>query len=110
MSQFFCNIDINFSKDIPNTDNLLLQDQYPINSKKACSNFRTIRAGHIEKALGKLKTSAGFGADGIASQFVKIGFAVIANHFAIFLMFLKRQVDSLILGKLPSCSPSLKVV
>ena len=72
LNQFFCNIGINLSKDIPNTENTLLQDQFPINIDKASFNFRTIRAGHIEQALGKRKTSAGFGADGIASQFVKI--------------------------------------
>ena len=79
MNQFFYNIGINLSKSIPSTVNPLLEDKYPITNEKACFNFRTIHAGHMEKALGKCKTSTGFGADGIASQFVKIAFPVIVE-------------------------------
>ena len=79
LNHFFCNIGINLSKNIPITENPLLQNKYPINNQKACFNFRAIHTGHIDNALGKLKTSAGFGADGIASQFVKIAFPIIAE-------------------------------
>ena len=79
MNQFFCNIGINVSKDIPSTENHLLQDKYHINKERACFNFRTFYTAHIEKVLGMFTTSAGFGADGIASQFAKIAFPVIAE-------------------------------
>ena len=79
LNHFYCNIGINLSKNIPITENPLLQNKYPINNQKACFNFRAIHTGHIENALGKLKTSAGFGADGIARQFVKIAFPIIAE-------------------------------
>ena len=79
LNHFFCNIGINLSKNIPITAKPLLQNKYPINNQKACFNFRVIHTGHIENALGKLKTSAGFGAYGIASQFVEIAFPIIAE-------------------------------
>ena len=69
---------------------------------RTCFNFRTIRDEHIEKAVGKFRISAGFSADGIANQFVKIGFPVIAESLCDILIFLWRQEDSLMLGKLPA--------
>ena len=79
MNQFSCSVCINLSKAIPTAENLLLQDKYTVNNERACFNFRIIYAGHIGKALGMFKTSAGFGSGGIASQFVKIAFPVIAE-------------------------------
>lgn len=50
-----------------------------MNYDNACFEFKQICVGELEKALGNFKTSAGFGADGLASQFVKIGLTEIAE-------------------------------
>ena len=76
----FCNIDRKVSNGMLDTEKPLLQVKYPINNDSGCFSFRAIHAGHIGKALGKLKTSAEFGADEFgASRIVRIGFPVIAE-------------------------------
>ena len=53
--------------------------KYIIDNDNSLFNFGAIHAGHLENAPFKLKTSYGFCARGIPSQFVKIGSPIIAE-------------------------------
>ena len=61
--------------------------------------FHPVDVTTIDRALGKLKKSLGFGSDGIASNFLIIAFPVIVTPSVIFLTFPYSQLSSQIVGK-----------
>ena len=79
MNDFFCNVGKKLSDDIPQQLNPLLSNEYNINEKGTSFQFKTVFSVSVEKALKKMKTSFGFGSDGIASHFIKTAFPVIPH-------------------------------
>ena len=79
MNDFFCSIGRKLSDDIPQQPNPLLSNEYNINEEGTSFQFKTVYSVSVEKALKKVKTSFGFGSDGIASHFIKIAFPVISH-------------------------------
>ena len=71
MNDFFRNIGINWSKDIPDTENDLLNGDYDINPTKATFLFTPIESEQVITAMRKFKTSQGHGLDEISSFFLK---------------------------------------
>ena len=76
MNDFFCSIGKMLSDDIPQQPNPLLTNEYNINENDTSFQFKTVFSVSVEKALKKMKTSFGFGSDGIASHFIKIAFPI----------------------------------
>ena len=50
-----------------------------INEEGTSFQFKTVYSVSVEKALKKMKTSFGFGSDGIASHFIKIAVPIISH-------------------------------
>ena len=70
------------SVKIPQQPNPLLSGEYKINESTEQSTefkFHPVDETTINRALGKMKKSLGFGSDGISSNFLKISFPVICN-------------------------------
>ena len=79
MNDFFCSIGKKLSDNIPQQPSPLLSNEYGINEEGASFQFKTVYSVSVEKALKKMKTSFGFGSDGIASHLIKIAFPIISN-------------------------------
>ena len=79
MNDFFCSVGKKLSDDIPQQPNPLLSNEYNINEEGTSFQFKTIYSVSVEKVLKKMKTSFGFGSDGIASHFIKIAFPIISH-------------------------------
>lgn len=82
MNEFFCSVGSNLSVKIPQQPNPLLCGEYKINESTEQPTefkFHPVDITTINRALGKMKKSLGFGSDGIASNFLKIAFPVICN-------------------------------
>ncbi len=82
MNEFFCSVGSNLSVKIPQQPNPLLCGEYKINESTEQPTefkFHHVDITTINRALGKMKKSLGFGSDGIASNFLKIAFPVICN-------------------------------
>ncbi len=79
MNNFFCNIGNDLSSKIPHKENPLLENEYQINEEKSEFHFQPISIRQVEQVLGKFKSSMGFGTDGIANFFLKVGLPVIAE-------------------------------
>eukprot|EP00794_Sanderia_malayensis_P005200 gene5201-5855_t len=79
MNQFFCEIGRKLSDKITDSSNPLLTNEYEVNPGNFKFNLEHISILEIERVLGKFDTSNGFGPDGLASFFIKIGFPVIAE-------------------------------
>ena len=71
MSTYFCNDGQDLSKKIP-----LHEGKYSINPEGTQFHFQPVNLNQVVNALGKFKTSTGFGTDCIASQFFKIGLKI----------------------------------
>ena len=72
----------NLSVKIPQQPNPLLSGEYKINESTEQSTefkFHPVDETTINRAMGKIKKSLGFGSDGISSNFLKISFPVICN-------------------------------
>ena len=81
-NDFFSNVGDKLSKDIPNTENDLLNGDYDVNPSKATFLFTPIEPEQVMKAMGKFKTSQGHGLDQISSFFLKAGIPVRAEPLA----------------------------
>ena len=57
MNDVFSNIGVKLSKDIPDTENNLLNGDYDINPTKATVFFTPIESGQAITAMRKFKTS-----------------------------------------------------
>ena len=82
MNEFFCSVGSNFSVKIPLQPNQLLSGEYKIKESIELPTkfkFHPVDITTINRALGKMKKSLGFGSDGIASNLLKIAFPVICN-------------------------------
>ncbi len=79
MNQFFCEIGKKLSDKITDSSNPLLTNEYEVNPGNFKFNFEHINVHEIERVLGNFDTSNGFGPDGLANVFLKIGFPVIAE-------------------------------
>ena len=80
MNEFFCSVGRNLSVKIPQQPNPLLSGEYKISESTEQPTefkFHPVDVTTINRALGKMKKSLGFGSDGIASNFLKIAFPVI---------------------------------
>ena len=75
MNEFFCSVGRNLSVKIPQQLNPFLSGEYKINESSEQPTefqFHPVDVTTINRALGKMKKSLGFGFDGIASNFLKI--------------------------------------
>ena len=79
MNDFFCSIGRKLSDDIPQQPNPLLSNENNINEEGTSFQFRTVDSVSVERTLNKMKTSFGFGSDGIASHFIKSAFPLISH-------------------------------
>ena len=73
---------INLSVKIPLQPNPLLSGEYKINESTEQATefkFHPVYETTINRALGKVEKSLGFGSDGIASKFLNIAFPVVCN-------------------------------
>ena len=52
-----------------------------MNPGKKCFRYKTINVRHIRDAIGKIKTSKGFGTDNLSSYFLKLAIPYIENSF-----------------------------
>ena len=77
VNDFFCSIGRKLSDEILQQPNPLLSNEYNITEEDTSFQFKTVYSVYEEKALKKMKTSFGFGSDGIASHFIKIAFPII---------------------------------
>ena len=66
MNDFFSNICVKLSKDIPDTEN---DGDYDINPTKATMFFKPIESEQVITAMRKFKTSQGHGLDEILVSF-----------------------------------------
>ena len=82
MNDFFSNIGVKLSKDIPDTENNLLNGDYDINPTKATMFFTPIESGQVITEMRKFKTSQGHGLDEISSYFLKAGMHILAEPLA----------------------------
>ena len=79
MNDFFSNIGVKLSEDVPDTVNDLLNGDYDINPTKATIFFTPIESGQVITAMRKFKTSQGHGLDAISSYFLKAGMPMLAE-------------------------------
>ena len=79
MNQFFCNVDDELSKDIPDTENSLLLDEHTINPSNASFILAPVVSEQVALAMYKIKTSHGFGLDEISRFFLKIAMPALAE-------------------------------
>ena len=63
--------------------NPLLSVEYNVNPEEKCFSFQTIDVRKIRDAIGKIKTSKGFGTD-FSSYFLKLAMPYIENSLAHF--------------------------
>ena len=79
MNQCFCNVGDELSKDIPDTENSLLQGEHTINPSNATFIFEPVVSEQVALAMNKIKTSHGFALDEISSFFRKIAMPALAE-------------------------------
>ena len=72
MNDYFCTIGNELADEIDRSPNPLLVGDYRINEGNKTMKFTKINEQHIRDAIGKIKTSKGFGNDNISSYFLKI--------------------------------------
>ena len=82
MNQFFCTVGEKLSKDIPETENPLLNDEYIVNPKNATFSFAPVTPKQLIETMGKFKTSQGSGLDCISSFFLKVRMPVLAGSLS----------------------------
>ncbi len=99
MNEFFCSIGKKLSDDIPQQPNPLLSNEYNINEEGTSFQFRTVDSVSVERALKKMKTSFGFGSDGIASHSIKSAFPLISHSLCRFIICQLNRGCFLIAGK-----------
>ena len=90
MNEFFCSVGSNLSVKIPLQPNPPLSGEYKIRESTELPTefkFHPVDITTINRALGKMKKSFGFGSDGIASKFLKIAFPVLCNSICDILTF-----------------------
>ena len=79
MNEFFCNVGNELCKDIPDTENGLLKDEYTINPTNATFIFSPVVSKQVMLAMSKFRTSNGFGLGEISSFFLKAGISILAE-------------------------------
>ena len=82
MNKFFFSVRSNLSVKIPQQPDQLLSGEYKINEsteQPTVFKFHPVDVTTINRALGKMKKSLGFGSDGIASNYLKIAVPLICN-------------------------------
>ena len=99
MNDFFCSVGKKLSDEIPQQPNPLLSNEYNINEEGTSFQFKTVRSVSVEKALKKMKTSFGFGSDGIASLSSKLHFQLFHILYVGSITFQLNQEYFLIAGK-----------
>ena len=82
MNQYFCNIGEKLSSKIPTKKNSLLFGDIKINQHSKIFRFKNVDEVQIRRAMESLKTSNGFGIDGISSYFLKVGMPVLASSLS----------------------------
>ena len=79
MNGFFCTIGNRLSDKIPEKPNPLLSNDYDLGDAVGNFSFKVISENDVMKVISKLKTSHGFGYDGITSFFIKIALPLISG-------------------------------
>ena len=82
MNDYFCTIGNELANKIDRSPNPLLVGDYRINEGNKTMKFTKINEQHIRDAIGKIKTSKGFGNDNISSYFLKLALPYIIKSLA----------------------------
>ena len=91
MNDYFCTIGKELADKIDPSPNPLLVGNYMINEGNKTMKFTKINEQTITDAIGKIKTSKGFGNDNSSSYFLKLALPYIVNSLAY--MFNKSLED-----------------
>ena len=91
MNDYFCTIGKELADKIDSSPNPLLVGNYRINEGNKTMKFTKINEQNIRDAIGKIKTSKGFGNDNISSYFLKLALPYIIKSLAY--MFNKSLED-----------------
>ena len=103
MNQYFCNIGEKLSSKIPTRKNPLLSGDVKINQHSKIFRFKNVDEVQIRRAMKSLKTSNGFGLDGISSYFLKVGMPVLASSLSTIFN------NSLRCGVFPNCWKTARI-
>ena len=87
MNQVFCSIGTAIAEEIEDSLNPLLSGKHHLNPKSSSSEFSPLLVRDVQEAVNMVKTSKGYGTDGISSYFVKLALPFIEHSLA--LMFNK---------------------
>ena len=87
MNQFFCSIGTALAEEIEDSPNPLLLGKYHLNPKSSSFKFSPLLVRDVREAINKVKTSKGYGTDGILSYFLKLALPFIEHSLV--LMFNK---------------------
>ena len=82
MNDYFCTIGNELAIKIDRSPNPLLVGDYRINEGNKTMKFTKINEQHIRDAIGKIKTSKGFGNDNISRYFLKLALPYIIKSLA----------------------------
>ena len=87
MNQFFCSIGTALAEEIEDSPNPILSGKYRLNPKSSSFKFSPLLVRDVREAINKVKTSKGYGTDGISSYFLKLALPFIEHSLV--LMFNK---------------------
>ena len=90
-NQYFCNIREKLSNKTPIRRKSLLLGDAKINQHSKIFRFKDVDDLQIHRIMKSLKTSNGFGLDGISSYVLKVGMPVLASSLSIILNTFLRQ-------------------
>ena len=82
MNKYFCSVGEDLAEKKEYAPNPLLSRDYNENPEEKCFRFKIIDVRNIRDAVGKMKTSKGFGTDTISSYFLKLAMPYIENSLA----------------------------
>ena len=89
MNQLFCSIGTTPAEEIEDSPNPLLSGKYHLNPKSSSFKFSPLLVRDVREAINKVKTSKGYGTDGISNYFLKLALPFIEHSFVLmFNMFL----------------------
>ena len=103
MNQFFCNIEEKLNKKIPKRRNPHLSGDVKMNQHSKIFRLKNVDELQIRKAMKSLKTSNGFGLDGILSYFLEVGMPVLHSSLSIISNTSLRQ------GVFPDCCKTARI-
>ena len=87
INQYFSSVGTTLAEEIEDSPNPLLSGEYHLNTRNSIFKFSPLRVRDVSVAIDKVKTSKGYGTDGISSYFLKLALPFIEGSLV--LMFKK---------------------